>query len=89
MSGLAAYYKPEEVKGRTVVVLRNLKPSKFQGVKSEGMVMCAQQGGKDGAKFTLLTVGDAKGQPCQAPPGVEVGHDAWQWLCAVCAAKCG
>lgn len=41
VSGIAAYYKPEEFKGKKVVVVTNLKPVKLRGVLSEGMVLCA------------------------------------------------
>ena len=40
-SGIAKYYKPEEMVGRTVVLVCNLKPVKLRGVLSEGMILCA------------------------------------------------
>ena len=44
VSGIAAYYKPEEMVGKKVIVVTNLKPVKLRGVLSEGMVLCADDG---------------------------------------------
>lgn len=41
VSGIAAYYTPEEFVGKKVVVVTNLKPVKLRGIMSEGMVLCA------------------------------------------------
>ena len=41
VSGIAEYYKPEELVGKKVVVVTNLKPVKLRGVLSEGMILCA------------------------------------------------
>ncbi|MDO4793256.1 MAG: methionine--tRNA ligase [Filifactor alocis] len=41
VSGIANFYKPEEMVGKNVVVVVNLKPVKLRGVLSEGMVLCA------------------------------------------------
>lgn len=41
VSGIAQYYKPEELVGKKVVVVTNLKPVKLRGVLSEGMILCA------------------------------------------------
>jgi len=41
ISGIAGAYKPEEVVGRTVLYLANLKPAKIRGVVSQGMIMAA------------------------------------------------
>ena len=46
VSGIAQYYKPEELVGKKVVVVTNLKPVKLRGVLSEGMVLCASKGDK-------------------------------------------
>ncbi|MGI6268923.1 MAG: methionine--tRNA ligase [Candidatus Howiella sp.] len=40
-SGIAQYYKPEELTGRTVVVVANLKPATLCGVESAGMILAA------------------------------------------------
>ena len=42
VSGIKAYYTPEEMVGKKVMVLVNLKPAKLAGVLSEGMLLCAQ-----------------------------------------------
>ena len=41
VSGIAKYYKPEELVGKQVVVVTNLKPVKLRGVESNGMILCA------------------------------------------------
>ena len=41
VSGLAGHYRPEELVGKTIVVVANLKPAKLRGVKSEGMLLAA------------------------------------------------
>ena len=41
VSGIAAYYSPEEFVGKKVVVVTNLKPVKLRGILSQGMVLCA------------------------------------------------
>ena len=42
VSGIKAYYSPEEMVGKKVMVLVNLKPAKLAGVLSEGMILCAE-----------------------------------------------
>jgi methionyl-tRNA synthetase len=42
VSGIKAYYKPEEMVGKTVMVLVNLKPATLAGIVSEGMLLCAE-----------------------------------------------
>ena len=42
VSGIKAHYKPEEMVGKKVMVLVNLKPAKLAGVLSEGMLLCAE-----------------------------------------------
>jgi methionyl-tRNA synthetase len=42
VSGIKQYYKPEEMVGKKVMVLVNLKPAKIAGVLSEGMLLCAE-----------------------------------------------
>ena len=41
VSGIAKFYKPEELVGKQVVVVTNLKPVKLRGVESNGMILCA------------------------------------------------
>ena len=44
VSGIAKWYKPEEMVGKEVVVVSNLKPAKLRGIMSEGMILCADDG---------------------------------------------
>ena len=43
-SGIAKFYKPEELTGRTVIVVSNLKPAVLCGVESNGMILAADDG---------------------------------------------
>ena len=42
VSGISKHYSPEEMVGKKVMVLVNLKPAKLAGVMSEGMLLCAE-----------------------------------------------
>lgn len=64
VSGIAAYYKPEELVGKQVVVVTNLKPRKLRGVLSAGMLLAADSG--DGGCRLITVDGDV-------PAGSEVG----------------
>lgn len=44
VAGLKAYYRPEELEGRTVAFLANLAPAKLRGVESQGMILAADDG---------------------------------------------
>ncbi len=61
-SGIADYYKPEELIGKKVVLVYNLKPAKLCGIESQGMILCAE---KDG-KVTIVT------PSADLPDGAEV-----------------
>jgi methionyl-tRNA synthetase len=63
VAGIAQSYAPEEVVGRTVIVVANLKPAKIRGVESRGMVLAVA----DGARLRIAAV---DGGP--APSGVRV-----------------
>ncbi|MDE5680401.1 MAG: methionine--tRNA ligase subunit beta, partial [Lachnospiraceae bacterium] len=52
VSGIKAYYTPEEMVGKKVMVLVNLKPAKLAGVVSEGMLLCAEDAE---GKLALMT----------------------------------
>ena len=52
VSGIAKFYAPEDIIGRQVIVVANLKPVKLRGIMSEGMVLCASD--KDG-NLTLIS----------------------------------
>ena len=53
VSGIADHFAPEELPGRQVVLVANLKPAKIRGIESQGMILVAQAGGK----MTLLGPG--------------------------------
>ena len=54
LSGIAQHYKPEDLIGRTLVLLANLPPRKIRGVESQGMLLCAAN--EDDSVLKLLTV---------------------------------
>ncbi|KAI8062639.1 hypothetical protein BC940DRAFT_244083 [Gongronella butleri] len=61
VSGLAKFMPASDVQGKQVVVVANMKPSKFRGVLSQGMLLAAST--KDATRVDLLTVapGSANG----------------------------
>ncbi len=61
VSGIKAYYKPEEMVGKKVMVLVNLKPAKLAGVVSEGMILCAED-----AEGNLAVMSPEKTMPAGA-----------------------
>lgn len=46
VSGIAKSYEPEYLIGKTVVIVKNLKPAKLMGIESRGMVLCGEEDGK-------------------------------------------
>ena len=52
VAGIALYYKPEQLIGKTVVVVSNLAPIKLRGVESQGMLLAASKG----ERLRLVTV---------------------------------
>ncbi|WP_248925275.1 methionine--tRNA ligase [Paenibacillus hamazuiensis] len=54
VSGIAKYYTPEQMVGRKVILVANLKPVKLRGELSQGMILAASQGDE----LTLATVAD-------------------------------
>ena len=53
VAGIARHYKPEELVGKTIILLANLQPTKLMGVESQGMVLAA-----DGAEGVILATFD-------------------------------
>ena len=51
VAGIAQHYTPEELVGKKVVVVANLKPAKLRGVESQGMLLAAS----DTATISILT----------------------------------
>ena len=62
VSGIAAAYQPEQMVGRTVIYLANLKPAKIRGVLSQGMILAAGD-----AEVLALSALDR-----DAPPGTRI-----------------
>ncbi len=52
VAGIALYYTPEAMVGRTIVIVANLKPAKIRGIESQGMLLAA----KVGDQLKLVTV---------------------------------
>ena len=44
VSGIAEYYKPEDLVGKTIIIVYNLKPRKIRGVESQGMLLAVKDG---------------------------------------------
>ena len=59
VSGIAKYYEPEQLVGKEVVVVKNLKPIKLCGVESFGMILCAST--PDNKNLTLVSPRDTIG----------------------------
>ncbi len=62
VSGISEHYKPEDLIGKLIVVVDNLKPSKLMGIDSEGMLLAAKSNGE----LKIVTVDGA------IEPGAEV-----------------
>lgn len=58
VSSIREFYKPEDLEGRKIVILCNLKPAKFRGVQSNGMLLAPESPDKRKEIITLLTVMD-------------------------------
>ncbi len=67
LSGIAKYYQPEDLVGKNLILLANLKPRKIMGVLSEGMLLSAFVETPEGEMLRVLTVDAAM------PAGAEVG----------------
>lgn len=53
VSSLVDYYTAEELCGKRIIVLANLKPRKMRGIESQGMLLCAES--DDGKTCVLLS----------------------------------
>jgi len=62
VAGIAEHYTPEEIKGKRVVVVVNLKPAKIRGLESSGMLLAA----KKGKKLSVVTLDR------DLPPGAKI-----------------
>ncbi len=54
VSGIAKFYTPEEMVGKNVVVVFNLKPAKLRGIESQGMLLCACEQDENGQERIVL-----------------------------------
>ena len=64
LSGIKAWYTPEEMVGKKVMVVTNLKPAKLAGMLSEGMILCAED-----AEGNVVLMQPEK----DVPAGAEIG----------------
>ncbi len=62
VAGIKQHYTPEQIVGKTIIVVANLQPAKIRGVKSQGMLLAV----RDGDNLRLLTPND------QVSPGLRV-----------------
>ncbi|MEM3030951.1 MAG: methionine--tRNA ligase subunit beta [Candidatus Micrarchaeia archaeon] len=62
VAGIAGHYAPEELVGKSIIVLANLEPKTIRGITSQGMLLAADAGGK----IVLLTADK------EVPPGTPV-----------------
>jgi methionyl-tRNA synthetase len=62
LAGIAESYEPEQLVGKSIVIVANLAPRKMMGTESQGMVLAASP---DGGKAIVLN-----SEP--APPGIKV-----------------
>ena len=58
VSGIAKYYQPEELVGKKILFVSNLKPVKLCGIESHGMILSAVHGEGDSEQLRLVTVAD-------------------------------
>lgn len=62
VAGVAQHYTPEQMVGKTLVIIANLKPAKIRGVESDGMLLAA----KSGKELVLIST------DTEIPPGAAV-----------------
>jgi methionyl-tRNA synthetase len=65
VSGIAEFYEPESLVGRRIVIVANLKPARFRGIESRGMLLAA--GGRGPGEELGLVMLDK-----EIPPGTRV-----------------
>lgn len=61
VAGIAQHYRPEDLPGRTIVIVANLKPRKMRGVESNGMLLAASTADN---RLCLVTVDGDSGSGC-------------------------
>ena len=60
LSGIAMYYKPEDLVGKTLVAIVNLPPRKMMGQESQGMLLSAVHKENDEERLNLVMLNDAR-----------------------------
>lgn len=65
-AGIAAWYQPEQLLGKTVAVCSNLAPRKLRGIESQGMMLAASHRDAGGEHVTVVVL------PDDVPPGSEI-----------------
>jgi methionyl-tRNA synthetase len=59
VSGIREFFKPDELVGRKILVLCNLKPAVFRGIESSGMLLAAEAENENGEILSLAAVDDS------------------------------
>ena len=57
VSGISQYYKPEDLVGKHVIFVSNLKPAKLMGIESQGMILAASKDGELQVPFVDMPAG--------------------------------
>lgn len=57
VSGIAQYYRPEDLVGKHVLFVANLKPAKLMGIESQGMILAASRDGQLEVPFVDMPAG--------------------------------
>ena len=57
VSGISEYYQPEELIGKHVIFVSNLKPAKLMGIESQGMILAASKDGSLKGPFVDMPAG--------------------------------
>ena len=68
LSGIHAFYEPEELLGKTLIAIVNLPPRKMMGIESNGMILSAVEEKEDGSEYLRVLTVDG-----DVAPGSEVG----------------
>ncbi len=81
VAGLKAFYTKDELQGRKVVCVSNLKPAKLRGIKSQGMLLAADEGGDENVQLLRPAVETANGDrvwSSLSPSGKRVSYSEFE-----------
>jgi len=67
VAGIAGHYSPEELVGKQIVVLANLKPAVFMGQRSEGMLLAAETGKQGDPNYRVVLLVPEQKLPSGTP----------------------